>query len=166
MIASSTPHHLQAPGDYWNPFEHGAEPGAGSNAAPARGGCPSGPVAPHRPGSTLITAPAGSRDPFMPPQPPLQDPQLQPPPVGDEIFAPAGQRVTAASGRIQTPEQLRQRFAGNDDCHLQAVAVCCPLSAQALHVRSQPASPRSLPIAQLELIRLRCAALALHTTGC
>lgn len=126
-------------GDHWNPFSPSSELSPASGAMPAGSSNPCGPVAMDAISGTescLITAPAGSPDPFMPP-PPLpahERPQTQPQPVpkhdiavGSAATRPltaTGSRDDALAGnRIQTPEQLRQRFAGGRRC--TAVAAGC-----------------------------------------
>jgi hypothetical protein len=116
-------------GDHWNPFSEGSELPASRFATPAESSDPSSPVAMGGPGSCLITAPAGSPDPFMPtpPLPAHEGPQTQPMPKHDTaagsaaavrpLTATVGQTDDAsAAHRIQTPEQLRQRFAGGCWC--------------------------------------------------
>ena len=131
-------------GDHWNPFSPSSELPPSRFATPAESGGPSSPVAMGGPGSSLITAPAGSPDPFMPP-PPLpahEGPQTQPVPKHDTAAAPAtavraltatGSQIDGLTGnRIQTPEQLRQRFAGDCrcsriSCYQRAIEACCGL---------------------------------------
>ena len=182
-------HHdtSQDPDAHWNPFEHAVERLPDNVAMRAYDFEPSSPVALGMTGGSLITAPAGSIDPFMPPPPPPPQPETQLPPpqsafgaarmqnaaatpaAAGELTVAVREDGAAAPGRIQTPEQLRQRFAGST-CSLRLPAACdhllrkfkvVPILRSRLHVAKVGSPDVSIPPLTLHWHRQALALLAI-----